>query len=268
MQVISIKAMHPCSEEVAERFESVLCWAQVKHRSVRSRQLAPVEGLWSITYHTVMDTLQQLNDDLMQTLRSQSLIDETMATIVADHDFWREVLSLHEFRVVADGTDMEQIVAPSYVNVFTESFFRSHFHAPEDVIRYSIHGGAHWKCVQLWKRCPVPYDTFTPTERAWIEDIYGQRFVKATAPSWHLKIPQTAEFYFEFHKIEMTPQRRDVINMLADTTEVANPAFAKIREWLYNSDPLDQQTFNKYMSVWSTFMQHKEFKQFLDTVFV
>lgn len=215
-----------------------------------------------------MQTLEQLNTDLLQVLRAPSMVDEMIATIVADHDFWREVFSLHEFRVVADGTDMEQIVAPSYVNVFTESFFKSHFHTPEDVIRYSIHGGAHWKCVQLWKQCPVPYDTFTPTYRAWIEDIYGQRFVHVTAPVWHSKIPQTAEFYFEFHNIEITPQRRDMISLLSDTPSTSNPAFGKIHEWLYSSDPLDQRTFNKYMNIWSTFLQHDAFKQYLDTVFV
>lgn len=223
--------------------------------------------------NTIKDLLRQgnlveANELIANLLNNEEVVNKAMSTIVDDHDFWRYIFSVHEFRVVADGTDMEEIIAPQYVNVFTQSFFETHFHTVEDIVRYSIHGGAHYKCFQLWKQCPVPYNAFTPTYRAWIEDMYGQRFVLATAPTWHNKIPQTADFYFEFQQIEVDDVRRDVVSMLSQKTPVNHPVFKMMHDWLYATDPLKQETFNQYMIMWARLCADPDFKMFLDHAFV
>jgi hypothetical protein len=169
---------------------------------------------------------------------------------------------------VPDGTDMEQIVEPRYVNVMTSSFFVDKINELDDVLRYSIHGGAHYKCEQMWKSCSVPMNTFSEHYLAWLEDIYGQRFVHVTAPSWHADMYITAMYYFEFHNIKMTQAHHDVVSMLTETPHVDNTVFKAIHGWLYQVDPLTHQTFNQYMLFWQSAVSNPEVKQYLDAAFV
>lgn len=208
------------------------------------------------------------NDYVMATLRLPETTEAVMDTIVADHDFWRNILARHEFRIVADGTDMEQIIEPRYVNVITASFFCDKINTLDDILRYSIHGGAHYKCEQMWKKCPVPMNTFNEDYLAWTEDVYGQRFVQQTAPKWHADMYITALYYFEFHGKQPNAAQQDVINMLRVDQPITIPVLAKIHEWLYTKDALDQATFNQYMSTWMTLRDaHATFKQVLDQAF-
>lgn len=212
--------------------------------------------------------LAEANAQLLAILRDPVVVENVMTTITADHDFWKEVLSLHEFRIIADDEDPEDVNAPRYVNVGPVSFFLKHIDTIFDVIRYSIHGGAHYKCEQMWKKCNVPMNLFNEHYLAWLEDIYGQRFVQATAPMWHRGMPITAEYYFEHHQIEMTDIRRQVVNMLTDEHPVENHVFDTIRQWLYTADPLKQITFDTYMMTWAQAVKNAEFKQLLDDAFV
>lgn len=212
--------------------------------------------------------LAEANAQLLALLRDPNVVQTAMATITGDFDFWKEVLSLHEFRIVEDGTDVEEINAPRYVNVGPVSFFLKNIHTIDDVIRYSIHGGAHLKCERMWKQCRVPMNSFNEHYLAWLEDIYGQRFVQATAGAWHAAMPITALYYFEHHSIEMTPMRQEVIRMLTDEHPVEYYIFDTIRRWLYEADPLKQITFDAYMTTWASAVQNETIKQVLDEAFV
>lgn len=212
--------------------------------------------------------LKQANKLLTQLIRSPAIIDPVWSTIKDDLAFWLNIFDHHEFRIVPDGTDMEQIVEPRYVNVVTVSFFLSKIDTVTDVLRYSIHGGAHYKCEQLWQKCPVPMDTFNENYLAWIEDIYGQRFVHVTAPFWHFDMYITAMYYFEFHNIEMTQAHRDVVALLTRNPQVDHPVFNAVHHWLYTADPLDQNTFNQYIMFWQRAMTNPDVKAYLDSAFV
>jgi hypothetical protein len=213
--------------------------------------------------------LAEANADLTELIRSPEVVHCTLQTITGDVDFWRDVLARHEFRIVPDGTDMEQIIEPRYVNVVTESFFIDKINDLDDVVRYSIHGGAHYKCEQMWKNCPVPMNTFNEHYLAWLEDIYGQRFVHQTASYWHRDMYITANYYFEFHGKQPTKFQQDVINMLQLSQPISVPALARIHEWLYEQDALQQVTFDQYMRLWSTLRDaHPTFKQVLDQAFM
>jgi hypothetical protein len=212
-------------------------------------------------------TIEEANASLMYALRDQTTVDRMMSTIVLDHEFWKDIIARHEFRIVADGTDMEQIIAPRYVNVMTASFFCDKINELDDVLRYSIHGGAHHKCIQLWKNCPVPMNTFNDDYLAWIEDIYGQRFVHLTAPHWHADMYITANYYFEFHGKQPTELQQDVINMLRSGQPIKSYLFSRMYDWLYVSDATNQQTFNWYMAAWAKLSTDPQTKQMLDQAF-
>lgn len=211
--------------------------------------------------------IERANTVLLTTMRDRATIDRVMSTITADHTFWRGILALHEFRIVPDGTDMEQIIEPRYVNVMTSSFFCDKINNLDDVLRYSIHGGAHYKCERMWKNCPVPMNTFSEDYLAWIEDIYGQRFVQQTAPSWHADMYITALYYFEFHDKQPTEPQQDVINMLRAGQPIKSLLFSRLYDWLYVSDATDQQTFNWYMAAWAKLSSDPQTKAMLDQAF-
>jgi hypothetical protein len=212
--------------------------------------------------------LAEANALLLLQIRDPSVVQKTMSSIVADHEFWKNILAISEIRIEPDGTDLEQATQPRYVNLFPVSFALEHMNTLDDVMRYVIHGGAHFKCEQLWRSSPVPMNSFNELHLAWIEDIYGQRFVQATAPLWHVGMPITALTYFEFHRTELTNDRQQLVYMLTDVNQITNPVFSLIRQWLYSVDPLQQESFNSYMRLWLQAYKDPQFVQLLNTVFV
>jgi hypothetical protein len=80
--------------------------------------------------------------------------------------------------------------------------------------------------------------------------VYNQRLVSVVAPDFYKAFP-TINAIYDVYKGFDVAKRKPLQTMFTTQCDTGNPLFDTIHRWLYDNDPLSQNTFTMYMQLWA-----------------
>lgn len=172
--------------------------------------------------------------------------------IVADHDFYNAAADQFTITVVDDETDKCE---RPYETVLEAGFVYALATTRRDLVGFFLHVASHQRCDLFWQRCPVPMEQFTPHQLDFIEEVYNQRLVSVVAPYFYDAFPTVNQMYDVYKGFDVA-KRRPLQTMFTKQCQTGNRQFDTVHRWLYDNDPLNQNTFTMYMKFWQLFMKN------------
>lgn len=177
----------------------------------------------------------------------RELLPYVDSTIIADREFYLDAAHKFTISVVADETDKWE---QPFETVLEQAFAEQSIKDPKDLIAFFLHVASHQRCDLFWQRCPVPMNQFTPIQLDLIEEVYNQRLVSVVAPTYYTAFPTVNALYDQYKGFDVA-KRRPLQTMFTRECDTGDTQLNEVHTLLYNSDPLQQSTFNAYMRVWS-----------------
>jgi hypothetical protein len=182
--------------------------------------------------------------------------------VINDNEFFLSGLDKFTLNVIQDHEN-DTKEESDYGSLLPVSVANTLLTKPQDVVVHYIHVMCHKKCKQLWIHCPVRYDFFKRYEIDFIEEIYNQKLIDTVAPKCYTEFHALIESYDQI--LGQTTVIRTTLNTLLTRTpdQVLTKTICDIHKKLYESDPLDQATFNSYIGSWYKLFQINEIREII-----
>lgn len=179
-----------------------------------------------------------------------------------DHEFLLSGVSRYKLTPIPD-EENEDKEEGDFENKLPVSYYYATVKCVEDLMAHYAHYMGHVKCEQFWKQCPVLKDTFTRNEIHFIEEMYVQRYVRvaipgAYAPYYHFL--NKYDKFIGFADMELRANYNHLFFQWVPPDTV--PEYLRIiHAYLYLNNPLEQETFNKVITMFSRAKQYWGFDE-------
>lgn len=167
--------------------------------------------------------------------------------IVADREFYCAAADKFTLKLVEDDTDKNEL---PYETILPTHFVYIIGTTYGDLIGFFLHVASHQRCDLFWQRCPVMMEQFSAIQLDLIEEVYNQRLVSVVAPDFYDAFP-TINALYDVYKGFNVAKRKPLQTMFTKVCDTGDDQLNELHRLLYNTNPLEQTTFNSYMRVWS-----------------
>ena len=202
-----------------------------------------------------------------ENLRLKDLLDQTPQLI---HDYFdcrdisRFIDNLSCYQLLATDSDDEK-EEPDFATVLPIKVTQELIKTPLDALVMYSHFIGHRICDDAWTKNKVPKNHFPQHAFDLIEDIYVQRIFQVIAPEIYDRFYQ----FFCMFDMRRPFQHRSIRSILNTMMwkfiykELPQPAIA-VHQFLYEANPLDQETFNNYIRYWYGLLKIPEFAELVE----